>query len=36
MAKAILRGDFCEGDTIIVKPEEGHGGHQLHLRKGER
>ena len=34
MAKAILRGDFCGGDTIVVQPEENNGGHQLHLVKG--
>ncbi len=34
MAKAILRGDFCGGDTIVVQPEESHGGNQLHLSKG--
>ena len=34
MAKAILRGDFCGGDTIVVQPEESHGGHRLHLSQG--
>jgi len=36
MAKAILRGDFRKGDTIVVQPEEGCGGYQLHLSKGGR
>ena len=33
MAKAILRGDFRKGDTIVVQPEEGHGS-RLHMGKG--
>lgn len=33
MAKAILKGDFSEGDTIVVQPEEGFGGNRLHLDK---
>ena len=33
MAKAILKGGFSEGDTIVVQPEEGCGGNRLHLSK---
>ena len=37
MAKAVLRGDFCEGDTVVVQPEEGlPGSPQLHLSKGDK
>ena len=36
MAKAILRGDFSSGDTIVVQPDESRGGSRLRLSKGVR